>query len=232
MRIKYIFLALSVFALTAISCKDNQKKKADSSQSEETDQLEEETNNSAEDAVYEAELSALNADITGGETSGKARFEIKGDIMKVNIKVKNAPAGIEHWQHFHGFADGSDATCPTADDDANDDGIVDLIETEKKSGTTMVPFNDLPAKMDIPTDTYPVADEDGNYEYKMEVKMNDLAEAFGDAFDGSSIDLDKRVLFIHGVAEDTELPETVQSLGPIPASTTLPIACGKITKIQ
>ncbi|MCC6560573.1 MAG: hypothetical protein IT478_04385 [Xanthomonadales bacterium] len=46
------------------------------------------------------------------------------------------------------------------------------------------------------------------------------------------IDLDRRVVFIHGVPGDTRLPSTVASLGPIPASVTLPIACGVIKRIK
>lgn len=232
MRLNQMMIALVVFALTAISC-DNSKKKEQETPSENMQEMLKKKEVEQKDKmVYEADISALNADITGSKTNGKARFVIEDNKMKIRIEIKNAPPGIEHWQHFHGFADGTDAKCPTKTEDKNDDGIIDLIETEAVSGTTMVPFNDLPADMEIPTDTYPVADEDGNYIYEKEVSINDLSKAFAEAFDGSEIHLEKRVLYIHGVPEDTQIPKSVESLGPIPAHTTLPIACGKIKKVQ
>lgn len=45
-----------------------------------------------------------------------------------------------------------------------------------------------------------------------------------------ALDLDHRVVFIHGVLPITQLPASVASLGPIPAHTTLPIACGRIER--
>jgi hypothetical protein len=62
------------------------------------------------------------------------------------------------------------------------------------------------------------------------VSLKSLEEAFGKAFGGQNIALDRRVVFVHGVAPDTTLPSTVSSLGDIPAHVTLPIACGVIEK--
>lgn len=183
----------------------------------------------ADDAAsYVAELQPMNAATAGSETTGEARFNIDGDDLVIEIDVTGAPAGITHWQHFHGFTTDDAAACAGPDADANGDGIVDLIETEPASGTTMVPFITDPASMDVPGGEYPVADDDGNYQYRATVSVAALSEAFAEAFDGQDLDLDSRVVLIHGVPEDTDLPDSVQSLGPIPASTTLPIACGKI----
>jgi hypothetical protein len=44
--------------------------------------------------------------------------------------------------------------------------------------------------------------------------------------------LGKRHIIIHGVPEDTELPETVGTLNGLPATATLPIACGPIEKFD
>ena len=45
-------------------------------------------------------------------------------------------------------------------------------------------------------------------------------------------DFERRVIFLHGVPEDAQLPDTVQSLGDVPAHVTLPIACGEIRKAE
>lgn len=152
--------------------------------------------------------------------------------MHVTIVVNNAPPGIEHWQHFHGFPNKDIAICATVTEDANGDGIINAVETETVSGTTMVPFNKLPAEMIIPTDTYPVADDNGPYHYEVEIPLDDLETAFAEAFGDSGLKLDSRVIYIHGVPSDTKLPKTVASLGDIPAHVTLPIACGKIEKVE
>ena len=182
--------------------------------------------------IYEAQIQSLNSNVTNLQTSGKARFVIDGNKMHITIDIKNAPPAIEHWQHFHGFTDEGIATCASESEDVNGDGIIDVVETETVSGTTMVPFNKLPAEMDIPTDTYPVADDNGSYHYEIDVSLDDLESAFANAFGGSELNLDSRVIYIHGVPSDTNLPETVASLGDIPAHVTLPIACGKIEIVK
>lgn len=186
----------------------------------------------AQQTVYEATLQPINAAVTGSSTTGKARFVVDGENMTVTIDIENAPAGIEHWQHFHGFENGEDARVVDDSADKNGDGVIDVTETGPYSGTTMVPFNDLPAKMDVGSDTYPKADENGSYHYSATIPMADLQKAFADAFGGTELQLDKRVLYIHGVPSDTKLASTVASIADIPASVTLPIASGKIEKVD
>lgn len=178
--------------------------------------------------TYVAELHPMNTKVTGMQATGEARFTVTGDTLTISVDMKGVPPNIEHWQHFHGFKNNHAATCPTATADANHDGIVDLIETEPTSGTTMVPFNADPAAMDIPSDTYPKASADGTYNYQVKVSLKALQAGFAKAFGDRNLDLDRRVVFIHGVPASTNLPATVKSLGPIPAQVTLPIACGKI----
>jgi hypothetical protein len=182
-------------------------------------------------AVYLAELHPLNTSVTGLQTTGAARFTVAGDELTITIDVRHAPPGMQHWQHFHGFADNRASTCPTAAADTNQDGIIDLIETEPSAGVTMVPFNADPVAMDIPSNTYPSAAADGSYHYQKTVSLAALQAAFAQAFDGQKLDLDRRVVFIHGVPAATALPAIVQSLGTIPAQVTLPIACGKIERV-
>jgi hypothetical protein len=182
--------------------------------------------------LYVAHLHSMNTKLTGLQTMGEARFTIKGDSLTISVKVKGAPPGITHWQHFHGFKDNHDASCPTQAADANGDGIIDLIETEPTSGTTMVPFDQDPAGMDVAHGTYPKASAGGTYEYREVVSLKALDAALSKAFGGTQLDLDRRVVFIHGVPSSTKLAPSVASLGPIPAQVTLPIACGKIEQAK
>lgn len=222
MRI-YQFLMAGIAAAVLIGCNPKTEPAVEDTATEASD---------SPDAIYVADLKPLNAEVTGSETIGKAEFTVKGDNIHVVIEVLNAPANTEHWQHFHGFADGSHADCVSMEQDANGDGILDVTETESVSGTTMVPFNKIPAAMNLPDSTYPVADENGHYRYEANIPLDQLETAFAEAFDGKEIALDSRVLYIHGVPADQELPESVASIADIPAQTTIPIACGKIVKVQ
>jgi hypothetical protein len=181
--------------------------------------------------VYVARLQPLNSKVAGGDASGEARFTIKGDTLTILIDAKGLPADIMHLQHFHGFKDNREANCPTAAADVDGDGIIDLIETEPVSGTTMVPFHDDPVSMQIVNDTYPKASAAGSYHYDKTVSLSALKAAFAKTFDDPDLDLDKRVVYIHGIFPTTKLPASVASLGTIPAQVTLPIACGKIERV-
>lgn len=183
--------------------------------------------------VYKADIKPLNTDKIGTQPNGQATFEVDGDKLTINIKMKGVPPNIEHWEHFHGFPDGKQANCAIQhESDRKHDGYIDLGDTEKNSGTTMVPFNDDPAKMNIPTNTYPKADAKGEYNYTKVVSLKELNKKFGETYKGKKIDLSKRVIYVHGVPTSHELPSSVESLGTIPAHTTLPIACGQIVKVK
>jgi hypothetical protein len=179
-------------------------------------------------AVYVAQLRPMNSKATGHRTMGEARFTVQGDSLTISVQVKDAAPRLTHWQHFHGFKDNRDATCATESADKNRDGIVDLIETEPASGTTMVPFIDDPVSMNVAEGTYPKASAGGTYEYRQTVSLEALNAAFAKTFDGSKLDLDRRVVLVHGTPNT--LPKSVQSLGPIPGQVTLPIACGTIER--
>ena len=184
------------------------------------------------DAVYVARLDALNTTVTGSKAAGEATFTIKGDSLTIAVNASGVPKDIEHWQHFHGFTDGRAAACPAPSADANHDGIIDVVETGAAAGTTMVPFSGDPVSMDVPHGTYPKASATGTLQYRQTVSLSALEAAFAKAFDGQKLDLDRRVVFVHGIPAASKLQASVASLGPIPAQVTLPIACGKITRVK
>lgn len=182
--------------------------------------------------TYKAELSPLNEKVAGSRTSGEATFTIFGDRLTIHVTVKGVAPNMEHLQHFHGFAV-SDRTsrCPTARDDKNGDGIIDIVETEPVAGTTMVPFDADPIDMSAVNDTFPRAGPDGSYSYEKTVSLKALEAAFARKFPGQKLDLDRRVVFLHGVPATVRLPVTVASLDHLLAQMVLPIACGEIRKV-
>lgn len=182
---------------------------------------------------YFANIEAINATEIGCTPHGTAKFNENESTLHIEIEMYDTPPKIEHWAHFHGFPDGKNATTPTKDQDTNRDGFIDLIETEPVSGTTMVPFDDFPQNMIIPHDGYPVADDKGYYKYEVDVPLAQLQAKFKEAFGTTDLQLDKRVVYIHGVPDSLELPVTVrgQVMG-YDAHTTLPIAAGKIRQLK
>jgi hypothetical protein len=183
--------------------------------------------------TYKAELSPLNSKTTGSGARGEATFTISGDRLTIRITAKGVPPNMEHLQHFHGFAKGDrKSRCPTARDDKNRDGTIDIVETEPAAGVTMVPFDDNPVSMSMVNDTFPMAGADGSYSYEKTVSVKALEAAFIKKLPGQQLDLGRRVVFLHGVPTSTKLPAAVASLDDIPAQVTLPIACGEIKKVR
>lgn len=173
---------------------------------------------------YVANLQPLNAEYGGG-ASGEARLHMEGSDLVIEVDAQGLSPGI-HLMHYHGFVAGDDATCAGAAQDANQDGVIDLVETESVSGTTLVPFHDHPASLEIPSQNYPEASDQGAMEYQQRVPLEDLERALSQTHGIENLSLDTRVVYIHGVPAETALPETAQSLPGVPAQVTLPIACG------
>lgn len=164
----------------------------------------------------------------GEGISGTVSITPDGEMLTIGLEAEGLPPGM-HLAHVHGFAEAepADATCPDATADANGDGWVDLIETEERAGVTMIPFTDDPASLAIQSESYPVADDDGRMSYDLTVDTAALRDAVQAEF-GTPLALTQRVVFIHGVPEGIELPDSMQSLEGVPASVTVPIACAQL----
>lgn len=182
--------------------------------------------------TYVAKLMPMNSSAAGSKVHGTVRFTVSGNELTIRMKAKGLPPNMMHMVHLHGFVDGKDAVCPAANADANHDGVIDLNETEPSSGTTMIPLNGDPAALQIASDTYPKASKEGRIRYRQTVSLTSLNAKMASTFHGASVDLDKRVVFIHGVAPDAKLPSTAASLPGVPAQVTLPIACGRVVRTK
>ncbi len=184
--------------------------------------------------TYKAELTPLNAAKIGCAPHGTVTFTETATSLKIRLEMFDTPAEIQHWEHFHGFPDGRAATVPTAAQDTNHDGFIDLPETAVVSGTTMVPLDAAPHEMCIPNDHYPVADANGHYAYEKEVPLAKLKAKFEETFHTADLALDKRVVYVHGVPADLELPETVGGKinDDYDQHVTLPIAAGRIERVD
>ncbi len=164
----------------------------------------------------------------GAPPVGMVSIRRKGDEVEFNLRGTGFDREM-HLVHIHGFAeaDPRESVCPTMEADTNDDGVVDLTETRQIAGVTMVPFTDDPVGLKIQSDSYPKPNEDGKVTYRKTVDFDALNRAMQEKF-GTPAHLERRVVFIHGVTEDADLPDTVQSLEGVPARVTVPVACAQL----
>lgn len=182
--------------------------------------------------IYAARLQPVNPTLTDREVDGVAIIVVRGDSATIAVEAEGLQPGMMHLQHYHGFTDGEDATCAPPEADTNNDGVVDLIETREYSGITLVPFHENPTSLQIKSDTYPVAEgDDGRIQYLETISLDELRSALERSKDIDDLSFEDRVVYLHGVDQETELPASVQSLGEVPAHVTLPVACGEIRQI-
>jgi hypothetical protein len=191
-----------------------------------------------EGALYVAELHPLNPrvqmrlDPDGKRhrvVSGKAYFRVVNGMLRAAVDVAGAepaegppPDGL-HPQHIHA-AD----RCPPASADANDDGIVDVIEGLPFYGEILVPLDGDISNTTSEIPTFPFARDDrGIYHYVASAKLATLEDAIG-----AKLDLPVRHVVVHGMDLNTPLPPSVQSLPGIPAQLTIPVACGEIRRVR
>lgn len=179
--------------------------------------------------VYATRLAPLNAGehhvgsgtITVPTASGAAVIAVKGDDVRILIKVNGVTAGTVHPQHIH-----AGTTCPTSAADTNHDGFVDVIEGLPAYGPILVPLdsevNDLAGASQFPT-----ANGSGRYLYYEEASKSHLQRELQEA-----LRLQDRHVVIHGINPTDPLPASVQSLPGLPAQATLPVACGELTQVH
>lgn len=174
------------------------------------------------DDVYKVTFKALNAEVGYRTVKGIANLRVRNDKLTVQVNANGLQPGMLHPQHIH--AAGS---CPSPSADANNDGFIDVVEGVPSYGGIFVPLDADLADLSFQTSFPNPSNKAGAITYKESVSVSELESAAGE-----DLNLEGRHLVIHGVSAETDLPETVQSLGGLPANLTLPIACGEVVKVK
>ena len=191
--------------------------------------IEETTDLADEVTIFRGELQNMNfAQQEGQSINGTITVTVNDDVATVEVEAYSLPPNMMHLQHFHGFESGNEAKCPGTDADANGDGVIDLLETRESAGITMIPLHDNPLNLEIKTETYPKAGDNGDFKYTTSFSISEMTNAVQEKYGLQDFDFNNFVLFIHTVNEAQNLPETVQSLPDVPAHITLPIACAEL----
>lgn len=184
-------------------------------------------------AVFETLNPQVTTKITGAFTFSREKEtdEIVGDV-----RITNAGPALIHAQNVR-----LGTRCPTANDDSNADGIIDAREGEAIYGGIYFPLDGDLSTQSSHDGEFPVGDVYGNYIWarvtKFSTFIKDLrSEKSTDGYFKLSkrepMDLEGRVVVIHGVDAAADLPASVRSVGRSAAHQSLPIACGVISKVQ
>ena len=186
--------------------------------------------------VYTAELDTLNSSVAGN-VSGTATFTISADssMFTAATNVEGLADSTLHAQHIH-VAD----ACPAPEADTNGDGFIDVVEGVPSYGAILVPLDGDLSSQSAGADGFPTANEDGAVDYEQSTMLADMladlraedpdtTDAIAKLGADEDLSLEGRHVVIHGVADTTSLPATVQTIGNLSPHTSLPVACGTIT---
>ncbi len=128
------------------------------------------------------------------------------------MEVTGSTPSTFQLQHIH-----IGSACPTMADDANGDGYIDALEGLPSYGPALVPLDGDLNGQSAGASSYPSSDENGGYTYEktadLKVMIEDLKKQDPNPNDAivklgtKRLNLTNRHIIIHGVPEDTELPE-------------------------
>ena len=183
-----------------------------------------------QEGQFRVVLSPVNTNVAG-EAAGTASFQIDADEFGANLEVTGA-ASTSHRQHVH-----IGTACPSPDSDTNGDGFIDIAESNAVSGGVLIPLdNDLRAQ--TAGGRYPFG---RNYSYNQttsfQTMLTELRLPDTDTSDSlvklgvdENLNLEGKVVMVHGVSTTTSLPATVQGEGDQSPHQALPVLCGVITR--
>ena len=186
-----------------------------------------------QEGAFRAELAPLNTNAAPLAVAGTADFLIEADSFEAKVMVTGAPNST-HIQRVH-----IGTSCPDQTSDANGDGYVDVVEASAIAGGALIPLDsDLVSQS--AGGTYP---RGAAYNYSettsLQAMLADLRLPDTDPADSmvklgadEELNLEGKVLIVHGVPDSVTLPETVVGVDSLTANQTLPIACGVITRVQ
>lgn len=184
------------------------------------------------DALYYADIGTLNS----SGVTGEAVLALNGNVLTVEIAASGLDPNQVHPVHIHGFPSGTpDAQVPTAADDADHDGFIEVAEGAQAYGPIL-----LSLKHDGAFPTAP----DGTFIFNQSYVLpstpvpNADVPALSEVGLTPDIPLDLREIVIHGLT----LPHDGSGLGSTNANsiapneadgtpgykTVLPVAAGEI----
>lgn len=188
--------------------------------------------------TYRATLAPIPLNTTAsGNPTGRLDVVIEGDEFKATMNMEGVPASIVHAQHIM-----LGTSCPTEANDVNNDSFIDIFEGIPNYGLALIPLDGDLEDQDDGKEGFPRASADGSYTWTKTASLSrmiaDLQDADVDPEDalgklsGNELNLAGKVVIVHGVREDANLPDSVRTIDDFRSHESLPIACGVIERVQ
>jgi hypothetical protein len=183
-------------------------------------------------AVFENINPELSTKISGAFTFS---VEKEFDELVMDVRLTNSGKSIIHAQSIR-----TGNRCPSVSDDLNRDSIIDAIEGEAVYGKVFIPLDGDISTQSSHDGEFPTADTYGNYIYakvtSFSTFMVDLRHETGNKEyiklkSQEPLSIGSRVVVIHGMSEEINLPTTVRTIGPMTVHQSIPIVCGLIQKV-
>ena len=182
-----------------------------------------------EEGEYVAFLRTVNSSVNGYIPFGRAELSLKEDELKV-VTYLDDDQRVMHMQRIH-----TGTRCPTLADDINNDGYIDIIEAEKALGEVILPLDNDLSSREAGEGKYPIG---SSFTYTRSAKwssiIEDLQKPYKDGhlvLDRDYINLENRVILIHGTSYSSLVPDTLATHDGIEPHLSVPIACGIIKPI-
>ncbi len=160
---------------------------------------------------YYSDLVPLNP--TGVAGRADLTYNSTADTLAVSIRASGLTPEQTHFQHIHGIVNGDgsagDSQTPSiAEDDADGDGYVELLEAFGKYGFILVPLTDEDG-------LFPMANSLGELEYDRVFDLSDDS-IYGAGFGREDLfPLDFREIVIHGVTDPLDAGEGMTTTGAL-----------------
>ncbi len=186
--------------------------------------------------VYQTTLNAMNMNTTIGNV-GSAGVHRSYDSFKAFVKIYIGEKGVYHRQAIY-----LGARCPTVNDDINGDGYIDLREAHFVTGNVIIPLDGDLDTQSQGSGWYPQGNGiAGGYFYERSASFSRLFEDLRDTDPNSAdaieklpydqgVSLHRKVVMVLGVSTSTRLPDSVDTMSGLSRHTSLPIACGVLTR--
>lgn len=182
---------------------------------------------------YRAFIRPMNTRVFGRLNSGLASVDVTENEFKLNLYMDDT-SQVGHMQAIY-----TGSRCPTLSDDQNKDGFIDIQEAMKVSGKMLIPLDEDLTSQVAGEKIFP---KGMAYEYKKNIELStmlkDLKDRDSDVRDelvklkaNEELNLDGRIILVHGVANKNQLPTSVASLQSMTSYETIPVSCGVIRRV-
>jgi hypothetical protein len=229
-----IFILIQIMTLF-FSCKIKSRGIKELKNERQRDQIEIDLNANVE-GEYLAILHPVNEIVTG-QITGAFTFsrDIEFNEVITDVRLNNSGYRVIHTQSVK-----LAQRCPDFRDDANHDGIIDIIEEESLTGKVFIPLDGDISSQDSHDGEYPVSDDFGSYIYSQQSDFTSFMSDLRSHTDQShyiklagdeKFQIEGAIVIIYGINESVNLPLTVSADGRRSRHQSIPIACGTIRKV-